>query len=79
MSFPKKLYELRIQKGLSQKRVADLIGVSQTAICDSPEVALIHLMKCHLPKSLPHKMTNRGLNHLHIHLRRQLDVVFVQI
>lgn len=32
MSFPNKLYELRTQKGLSQKKIANLVGVSQTAV-----------------------------------------------
>lgn len=32
MSFSKTLYELRTKKGLSQKQLADLAGVSQTAI-----------------------------------------------
>lgn len=32
MSFSEKLYEFRIQKGLSQQKLAELSGVSQTAI-----------------------------------------------
>lgn len=32
MSFSKTLYDLRTKKGLSQKQLADLAGVSQTAI-----------------------------------------------